>query len=142
MAELNLGKGLTAGKVASNVQKKLTRAQEKVRVARQRVNGGREDAVGEGGEGGEGDHPGLRAARQRRHIRPPPGGSVASRHHNKHVQGCRRPIGGWGPPPPSSITSLSYSISFSGHVHVALLIIQPMTDVFLALHYITFPVIQ
>ncbi|XP_024142087.1 myc box-dependent-interacting protein 1 isoform X2 [Oryzias melastigma] len=30
MAELNLGKGLTAGKVASNVQKKLTRAQEKV----------------------------------------------------------------------------------------------------------------
>ena len=31
MAELNLGKGLTAGKVASNVQKKLTRAQEKVR---------------------------------------------------------------------------------------------------------------
>lgn len=32
MAELNLGKGLTAGKVASNVQKKLTRAQEKVRV--------------------------------------------------------------------------------------------------------------
>ena len=33
MAELNLGKGLTAGKVASNVQKKLTRAQEKVRVA-------------------------------------------------------------------------------------------------------------
>lgn len=33
MAELNLGKGLTAGKVASNVQKKLTRAQEKVRGA-------------------------------------------------------------------------------------------------------------
>ena len=33
MAELNLGKGLTAGKVASNVQKKLTRAQEKVRAA-------------------------------------------------------------------------------------------------------------
>lgn len=33
MAELNLGKGLTAGKVASNVQKKLTRAQEKVRCA-------------------------------------------------------------------------------------------------------------
>ncbi|XP_037542840.1 myc box-dependent-interacting protein 1 [Nematolebias whitei] len=30
MAELNLGKGLTAGKVASNVQKKITRAQEKV----------------------------------------------------------------------------------------------------------------
>ncbi|XP_041663299.1 myc box-dependent-interacting protein 1 isoform X1 [Cheilinus undulatus] len=30
MAELNLGKGLTAGKVASNVQKRLTRAQEKV----------------------------------------------------------------------------------------------------------------
>ncbi|XP_056289758.1 myc box-dependent-interacting protein 1 isoform X4 [Pseudoliparis swirei] len=30
MAELNLGKGMTAGKVASNVQKKLTRAQEKV----------------------------------------------------------------------------------------------------------------
>lgn len=34
MAELNLGKGLTAGKVASNVQKKLTRAQEKVRAPR------------------------------------------------------------------------------------------------------------
>lgn len=32
MAELNLGKGLTAGKVASNVQKKLTRAQEKVKM--------------------------------------------------------------------------------------------------------------
>ncbi|XP_046901963.1 myc box-dependent-interacting protein 1 [Hypomesus transpacificus] len=30
MAELNLGKGVTAGKLASNVQKKLTRAQEKV----------------------------------------------------------------------------------------------------------------
>lgn len=29
--EDKLGKGLTAGKVASNVQKKLTRAQEKVR---------------------------------------------------------------------------------------------------------------
>ena len=37
MAELNLGKGLTAGKVASNVQKKLTRAQEKVRAARWRA---------------------------------------------------------------------------------------------------------
>lgn len=38
MAELNLGKGLTAGKVASNVQKKLTRAQEKVRAAPLRAN--------------------------------------------------------------------------------------------------------
>lgn len=43
MAELNLGKGLTAGKVASNVQKKLTRAQEKVRTAFWRVRVG--DAV-------------------------------------------------------------------------------------------------
>lgn len=41
MAELNLGKGLTAGKVASNVQKKLTRAQEKVRgAARLQMFGG------------------------------------------------------------------------------------------------------
>lgn len=41
MAELNLGKGLTAGKVASNVQKKLTRAQEKVRgAARLQMVGG------------------------------------------------------------------------------------------------------
>lgn len=40
MAELNLGKGLTAGKVASNVQKKLTRAQEKVRAAFRRVPAG------------------------------------------------------------------------------------------------------
>lgn len=39
MAELNLGKGLTAGKVASNVQKKLTRAQEKVRRGRPLANG-------------------------------------------------------------------------------------------------------
>lgn len=31
MAEMGMGKGVTAGKLASNVQKKLTRAQEKVR---------------------------------------------------------------------------------------------------------------
>lgn len=31
MAEMVMGKGVTAGKLASNVQKKLTRAQEKVR---------------------------------------------------------------------------------------------------------------
>lgn len=41
MAELNLGKGLTAGKVASNVQKKLTRAQEKVRGAARAAKRGR-----------------------------------------------------------------------------------------------------
>lgn len=65
-------------------------------------------------------------------------------HHDIIINMCRDADGllGDGDPPPSSITSLSYSMSFSGHVHVALLIIQPMTDVFLALHYITFPVIQ
>lgn len=31
MAELSMGKGVSAGKIASNVQKKITRAQEKVR---------------------------------------------------------------------------------------------------------------
>lgn len=31
MAELPMGKGVSAGKIASNVQKKITRAQEKVR---------------------------------------------------------------------------------------------------------------
>jgi len=31
MAELPMGKVVTAGKIASNVQKKITRAQEKVR---------------------------------------------------------------------------------------------------------------
>lgn len=31
MAEMAMGKGVSAGKIASNVQKKLTRAQEKVR---------------------------------------------------------------------------------------------------------------
>lgn len=32
MAELPMGKGVSAGKIASNVQKKITRAQEKVRT--------------------------------------------------------------------------------------------------------------
>lgn len=32
MAELTMGKGVSAGKIASNVQKKITRAQEKVRT--------------------------------------------------------------------------------------------------------------
>lgn len=31
MAELPMGKGVSAGRIASNVQKKITRAQEKVR---------------------------------------------------------------------------------------------------------------
>lgn len=31
MADLTMGKGVSAGKIASNVQKKITRAQEKVR---------------------------------------------------------------------------------------------------------------
>lgn len=31
MAELPMGKGVSAGKIASNVQKKIIRAQEKVR---------------------------------------------------------------------------------------------------------------
>lgn len=67
MAELNLGKGLTAGKVASNVQKKLTRAQEKVGAARRRV--WRAGST----------RPGLQAAGAAV-PHPPPSHSVASRH--------------------------------------------------------------
>lgn len=37
MAELPMGKGVSAGRIASNVQKKITRAQEKVRHFNHRI---------------------------------------------------------------------------------------------------------
>jgi len=37
MAELPMGKVVTAGKIASNVQKKITRAQKKITRAQEKV---------------------------------------------------------------------------------------------------------
>lgn len=56
MAELG-SKGVTAGKIASNVQKKLTRAQEKVGESVRGVRGRRLPGMRAGSDAGTGDAP-------------------------------------------------------------------------------------
>lgn len=100
MAELNLGKGLTAGKVASNVQKKLTRAQEKVRTACRCADVGESDGSG---------HRAAQRLQRRKKPQPPHRQCRTStfRHQGMDVAfACEMPA-----------SPTSFSMSRSGHFH-------------------------